>query len=231
MRRRLFSIAVAVCALVTAGCGADGSSGDRARTVPQDTATAAHQTGKGPAKQLSDGQLRAALLTVQDMPTGFTVDTDTSKDSAGTLQGCEQLDGLNQNAGTGLDIEAKFTKGGFGPFVSETLGQKDEKEAKAAVDKFADALSSCKTAKSTGTDGKVTEFHLSPLSFPKLGDDTFALRMSADAEGLTIGIDVIVVRRAGVMLVVLNAGVGSPDSAITETVARKALAKVDKALA
>jgi hypothetical protein len=84
-----------------------------------------------------------------------------------------------------------------------------------------------------GADGKVTEFRLSALSFPKLGDDTFAVRMSTDAEGLSVVIDVIVVRRSGVMMLLTNAGVGvgTPDSATTETVARKALDKVDKALA
>jgi hypothetical protein len=79
--------------------------------------------------------------------------------------------------------------------------------------------------------GKVTEFRRGPLSFPRPGDDTFALRISADSEGLSIGIDIIVIRRSGVMLLVMNAGVGSPDGATTETVARKALEKVDEALA
>jgi hypothetical protein len=41
-----------------------------------------------------------------------------------------------------------FAKGAFGPFISEALTQKDENEAKAAVDMFSGALSSCKAVKS-----------------------------------------------------------------------------------
>jgi hypothetical protein len=55
--------------------------------------------------------------------------------------------------------------------------------------------------------------------------------MSADAEGLAVGIDLVVIRRSGVVILILNAGILSPDSAITETVARKALDKVEAAMA
>jgi hypothetical protein len=60
-----------------------------------------------------------ALLTVTDLPAGFTV--DTSPDSASTPSGCEELDALEQQGGS--ELEARFTKGSYGPFVSETLKQ------------------------------------------------------------------------------------------------------------
>jgi predicted small secreted protein len=231
MRKRHLIIVVAICALFAAGCKANGATNGRARTVPQETASGSPRNKTDTSKRLTEEQLRAALLTINDMPTGFTLDATNKKDSNSNFQGCEQLAGLEQRSDTENGIDVSFTKGGFGPFVSESLGQKTEQGAKDALDKFANAFSACKTVRSIGSDGKAIELKLSPLSFPKLGDDTFALRMSGDAEGITVGFDVVVIRRSGVMILILNAGIGSPDSAITETVARKALEKVDKVMA
>jgi hypothetical protein len=123
MRARLLTIAVSICAMFSVRCSTNEATNDRARTVPQDTA-ASSQTATPAGKQLTDGQLRAALLTVQDMPTGFKLDTDSGNDDSGKFEGCERLAGLDQNTGSGPDIDVSFTKGAFGPFVSEALRQR-----------------------------------------------------------------------------------------------------------
>ena len=89
------------------------------------------------------------------------------------------------------------------------------------------ALSQCCTFSTKAEDGSTVTMDLGPLSFPKLGEETFALRIPADSQGLTLAGDMVVIRQDAVGILITNLALGTVDTQLTETVARTALAKLD----
>jgi len=223
MRTRASLVIVATCALLITGCG-KGSADRAPSTSSTSTGTASTAPAAG-GNQLRDEQLKAALLTAQEMPSGFTVDTDEHTGAPNDAKGCATLSGIQPSPGTAHSAQIEFTKGQTGTLVSESLLQQDEAQAKATLNQFATAASGCPTFKSG-----IISYTLSVLAFPKLGDDTLALHMAGTAAGVPVGIDLVEVRRGGVLMLVANAGVRTVDTALTESVARAALSKVDKTL-
>lgn len=222
MRRRLLTALVIVGMLILSACG---GGDDRAATLPPEEAAGPTTQSRAPQPaQRTEAELRAALLTVTDLPAGFTV--DTSPESASTTSGCEQLDALKRQGGS--ELEARFTKGSYGPFVSETLKQgPSEAATHDALVKMSGALSQCRTFSTKADDGSTVTMKLGPLSFPKLGDETFALRMTADSQGLTLAGDMVVIRQDAVGILITNLAFGTVDTQLTETVAHTAVAKLD----
>ncbi|MCX9191614.1 hypothetical protein C3Y87_09340 [Carbonactinospora thermoautotrophica] len=209
--------------LLLAGCG--GSS-DRATTLPEQKPSQAAAQGN---KKLTQADLQSALLTVTDMPTGFTVDTSTkSSENDDELSGCAAMDSVKKQDGP--KAEANFTKGSFGPFVGEELALLGEEQARKSMSMLNEVLAKCRTFTSKDDNGETVTVKLNTLSFPKIGDDTYALRVTLGSGGIAVDADVITIRRGGVLILITNAQLGSPDSQLTETVARKALAKVDAQL-
>jgi hypothetical protein len=61
------------------------------------------------------------------------------------------------------------------------------------------------------------------LSFPKRADDTFAMRLSIESDGLTAEIDMILVCVGGALMSIAHMGLMGVDSTVTEGVARTAV--------
>jgi hypothetical protein len=224
------SIAVLTTAVaVLTGCGGAAPS-ERADTLPAPPSTggtpAGAKAGSGGAGviTLSQPQVDRAMLTVADMPTGFA--TDTRKEVAGP-SGCPSLDAMKTTKGdTSAEAEADFSKGSLGPFVNERVWVQPDGKAERNYGRFADAIKTCSTFVSKDDRGKPMQFKLAALSFPNLGDETFAARMITESEIGALYIDLIIVRLDDTMVSLINAGFGGPDSALTEQIARKGVDKV-----
>ena len=220
---------VGLVALLLAACG--GGKDDRATTLQPATPAATSASGMTTppavtstiAAITASTDLQKALLTLDDMPTGFTVDPPDADDEGGT-DPCGRSTELRQRAVQ--NVEAGFAKGQLGPFVSHTIGLFRSGTAKDAMDYARKVFEECREWSDTTGDGTVLKFRLSPVSFPRLGDQTFAMRVDVDGGSVKAQGDLVYVRRKDVIFLLANTmgglGTASVDSAMTEQLVRKA---------
>ncbi|HEX8003621.1 MAG TPA: hypothetical protein VF519_13090 [Mycobacteriales bacterium] len=230
MRRLLAAAAGLLLAL--AGCSADGGS-PRADTVSVSPSATPSPT----AGAATEAQLAGALLAVGDLPTGWSVDDDEDDDDEDPIQGCPELAALDDRIGERPNAEVSFARAELGPFFSESAGTfRDAGDAAAAVRRLTHALGSCPSFTYTDDDGKKQRARIAALSFPQVGDETFAARMSVEFEGGRISVDFAVVRvRQHVLLLAGTSvttvfGGGQLDPADLERLVRAAVTKASGAL-
>jgi hypothetical protein len=224
MRRITLTICVAGLVLF----GACGDDDERARTVepPEPAVTEAPDETPEPdepeeaAPEPKDIDLEAALLTLDDMPSGWTQEpeAETDDESDVTLCDVEPLD----------DVEAvdsssrEFSAGDFGPFLHHSVAVYESGQAEQALDAFLEALDACDEWTEETEDGPVT-WRPRALSFPGLGDDTVAVRINVEAEAFNATVDMVTWRRGDFLSLLFTMEVfGSPDAEQMEELARVA---------
>ena len=239
---RVLGLAVLVSVLVVAACSSGGS--DRAETVspvaptPTEAATADEAEGvsqpestptpAGEAVEITAEELSAALLTLDDMPTGWTISPPDEDDDDDGTELCGQEFGEVAEA---VDrAEASFNQSDLGPFIVQTLGLFREGEAGQNLALFVEAAGSCSEWTAVDSEGEETNWRISALSFPKFGDETFAFRLSSDPTIIGIvTVDAIIVRRGDVILLLAHLAFGfeGVDSELTESLTRIADEKLE----
>jgi hypothetical protein len=233
MRRTLAT--VALCSLVLAGCGGDdGVDDDRARTLTAPSPTAAEDAAEGTGgKSLTEAELKAALLTVQELPTGYTLDTspdddDDDGDVDGASKECsDRFKALSEanDADKSSEAEVSF-EGGFGVILEQSLeSYEDDDVVEERFDQFVEVLNDCPTFTQTDEEGGKTEFTIGPLSFPKLGDDTIALNIKFATSDFNGALNLVTVRLGRNVMSVTQGGL-TADAAVLEEVARTGLNKL-----
>ncbi|MBW3648756.1 MAG: hypothetical protein KY440_13475 [Actinobacteria bacterium] len=223
---------LALClALPLAACG---GGDERARTVegaasPSSAASASaapvEVEGDGD-KTLTEAQLKMALLTVTDLPTGYrlgTVEEDDDSKTTGTGASDECSDKfkrLSDAEGTeAAKAEAAFEGGGFGTILEQSLeSYEDEDVVQDRFDDVVEVLSECKTFSDTDKKGVKTDFTVGPLSFPKLGDDTVALAITGKSPDFTISLNVVIVRLGRNVMIVGQGGFATDVPALEQAV-------------
>ncbi|HEX5532149.1 MAG TPA: hypothetical protein VFX33_00240 [Actinomycetales bacterium] len=239
MRKSLAALAIGAV-LVSAGCGDDRP--DRAITIekPSETA-AAKNTEEAPAndagKPLTKEQAEAALLTTQELPTGFSQDDSVIDDEGDDTEDvtspevCGKLFSALDDASAEPLVKAErgFTGSSF--TILQQVVASHEKEAAGQLDAVAGALTKCNEFTSTDADGVETSFSSSSLSFPNLGDKTLAVRMKAESEGMEMTLDVISIAVGQNSISLLTGGLAPIDGSKLEEVARTAVTKLEKAAA
>ncbi|GAB6984822.1 hypothetical protein [Nocardioides pyridinolyticus] len=231
----------AVLAGAVAGCGEDRP--DRAVTVdPKGSASsgtdasgeeeaAVPQSSAG--DQLTEAQIDAALLTVGDLPSGWTKSPeeadDDSEDTIEPARCQEVIDALDDSSSdAATEGEANFNRGGaFGTIMSETISSYADEVDADVVQHIADAFSDCPTFTSTDADGEVSKVTVSPMSFANLGDQTLAVAMSFESSMFTVQVNVAYVVIGHNVLALINGGVGGADGAELEKFAKLAVSKLE----
>lgn len=181
---------------------------------------------------MSAEQARAALLTVMDLPTGWSAKPDTGaakKDSSDDYQECPKLAAVFKKADSADDISAGFTSPSDSD-LSEAILPMTLSAAESLVAEFSDVVTTCKRLSSNTDDGMPFDMYMTALSFPKLADETFAFRTTATLMGATVNADMVLVRRSGVLCFIVHTARGRIDTAATEDVAQRAFAKIEKGL-
>ncbi|NUR57546.1 MAG: sensor domain-containing protein, partial [Catenulispora sp.] len=176
----------------------------------------------------------AHLLTVADLPPGFTVDadnTDTQGHISSTDAHCGPLvDLMNSDGkapGAVANADASFTKSELGPNIATGLASfPSVPAAQSLLDTVTAAMKSCAALTETDKDGSSYDFGVAPLTFPPTGDAGGAIRMSADIGGYPAQVDIVLARVGSTLLYVANTGLGGTDTGLTEEVAARAVAKV-----
>ena len=218
-----------------AGCGAE--SDQRADTISPTTEAPAETTTTTEAKTaVTQEEANAALLVVADMPTGWTQapPEEEGDDPADSDDFCKEFQ--VEDVPTVVEAEASFRAGETGPFIEHSVMVFDGDEAKRAMDVVRTGLDKCQTFSTTDEDGTTFSGSFSAVSFPKVGDDTFAVRLTATAKStgdfemeVPMAGDIVIVRRGRAISALFHFAITHPlfgnaklDSAISETVARKA---------
>lgn len=217
-----------VAAIALAGCGGEDPP-ERAGTVEESSGGTSGTTASSDVelhavgRTLDDDEAEAALPDVSSLPTGWSVDTDTSDDSDDESEGkvkpaeCEAIledvsDGWNEEP-TG-EAEQAYAAGGMGPFMEVGISSFDKEYPEDAFGELLEAFEDCPEFTSV-EDGDSTTFKVSSLSFPNLGEETAAVRMAAESDGIPIGVDLVVIRAGHTVISLAHSSIGGDSGSAT----------------
>lgn len=235
-----------IAALALAGCGGEDRP-ERAGTVEESSggASESSQTSESSdssevdvdavGRTLEDKEAEAALPDVSSLPTGWGIDTETSDDDEfeGKVKPakCEALmDGLSESwdeepAG---EAEKSYTAGQMGPFMEVGIKSYGKEYPEDVFGKFLKAFESCPEF-TTVEDGESTTFKVSSMSFPNLAEETVAIRMAAESEGIPIGADLVAIRAGHNVVSLTHSSLGgdSDSAAVLEETATKVVQNLE----
>ncbi|MGF1662127.1 MAG: hypothetical protein ACFCVG_06600 [Kineosporiaceae bacterium] len=189
----------------------------------------------GDGTDVTVDQLIAALPTVGDLPTGWTVETapaaapEEEDNSTISPPGCSVLfDGLRETGGTRESAAtATYSAGTLGPVLDVEIRYYPNGFDASALDGFAEALGQCPTfAIQDPEDGSIT-FAASPLSFPDLGDSTLAVRLAGETDRLEVVSDTVAIGLDRYQVLLVSGGLTTMDPAALETIARSTVDRVN----
>lgn len=181
--------------------------------------------GGGGSKSASNGApsvvttpASALVLTVSDLPAGWTVDNSTS--SGSTSNDCSIKSAIKVNSAT--HTTATFSYGGSIPAFTQPLAVYNSTEAAAsAFHQVKSTLDAC-TGFDVNNQGETARMNIGATSFLAIGSDSAAYTGSMAVNGLTITMGFVLVRQANVNFIVALADLGSTDVAKLEEFARLA---------
>jgi hypothetical protein len=164
--------------------------------------------------------VRGKLLSLSNLPAGWTL-TNVPATNKGYSGPCAAA--LSPKPRPGLtEAYIAFTDRGRSPLLGEKVVF-----GKAVTNRYNyvnAVLKSCKylTFALGGINEKGT---VDPLSFPKLGSSSSAYTITVPTTlGVSVGIDIVIVRSGPYALVVEYSTMGTPDSSVLETFVHQALA-------
>jgi hypothetical protein len=246
MRRRSGAVLLTlVLSASLAACGEDRP--ERAVTVePQDDAagdsgdaeadTGEDEPGNAAGDRLSQAQVDAALLRVQDMPSGWTKEKnepeDESDDKIEPARCQEVLDALDEgfDEDPAHEGEVNFSNGGpFGTMFNHSISTFEDEVDSDATQKIADAFGSCPEFSSTDAEGTRTTFTVSPMSFANLGDQTLAFVLNADSDGFEISLNMAMVITGHNVSTFFSGGLTGASGSDLEKLARKGMKRLEVA--
>ena len=242
MMRSMLAVVVAV---VVAGTGACGGPDDRAVTVNTGDGTST-QTNDNPeveppddpaGDELTQKQVNAALLTVPDLPSGWTLgepsedDSDDSDDDKIAPAKCGELvDAMSADKEeAAAEGERDFNKGGpFGTLMGVSISSYEDEVDSDKLTEIADVFGACSSFKGTDKEGVVTKYKVAPLSLANIGDKSLALTMTVESEGFTLPINIYFVVIGHNVMTFYNGGIAGADGADLETIGKLAIKRLEE---
>ena len=239
MMRSMLAVVVAV---VVVGTGACGGRDDRAVTIKTGDGTST-QTNDNPeveapadpvADELTQKQVNAALLTVADLPSGWTLgepsEDDSDDDKIAPAKCGELIDAMSADEEDAVaQGERDFNKGGpFGTLMGVTISSYEDEVDSDKLTEIADVFGGCSSFKGTDKEGVVTEYKVAPLSLANIGDKSLALTMTVESEGFTIPINIYFVVVGHNVMTFYNGGIAGADGADLETIGKLAIKRLEE---
>jgi hypothetical protein len=231
------SLLVLAVAVAVAGCGGgDGSGTGMAGTAPATTAVSAPVTQPTapttvpaitPASRYTEAALRSVLLTAADVESLLTVAVTADPPSPGgddEHSGCAPPDELvASDDDTALEVEQSFSSADDALVVNETITYLPGR-ARERLDALRTAIASCDILILGG--GRLAVEVLDP--FLVAGDYAVVTRLTGQAEGTALTIDVVAARvdDVGFTLTVGGATPASKLGSAAEDLADKAADKL-----
>src|ERR1035437_4436167 len=168
----------------------------------------------------STPKLSSELLSVGQLPTGWSVDNSSSSGSGvGCLANILEPKGTKQISHAGVALD----ENGNTPLVTEKLSTYSN--ATTAYKKIVATLSACKRVSGTSGGAKTTGT-VGQMSFPHYGNASAAFSLSLVIQGTTVGDDLLIVRKGNVVMGIQEADIPPLDVSQFQGFVVKALAKV-----
>jgi hypothetical protein len=178
--------------------------------------------GLSSASSTKAPKLTNMLLTIRQMPIGWTVASSSGSHGIGCLHDVFEPRGTPQTG----HAEVTFTGSGGLPEVEEVLATYSV-PPKTAFSRIVGPLDGCKhvagtlgRAKWTGTVARV--------SFPQLGNQSAAFYVTLRTKGTSLGQYALVVRQGAVLLGLSDGSVGKPRLSQFEQFAKLAVTKLGR---
>jgi hypothetical protein len=217
-------------------CGSSSTPAPRAAPTPASTSPSA--TPAPPAGALTSDQLGKALISVADLPKGYTEDTTTrgtttpvSTTDGKCAKGFRGLNELQKSGPLAVFAAARvsFSKSAKGPFVRVSLGSYASQAKAARVLASVHAVfAQCPHFQFTNpqTD-RVTAVRLSSLKFARVGQEGVATAADlATANGPTVRMLLVFVRQGQSVAYVAEIASGATDTALLERAVRAQIKKL-----
>lgn len=218
MRRVLVVVSAG---LLLAACSSSGGNPGGSPPAPV-TGSTASGGSKASSPAAPPRNLKPQLLTVADLPSGWAVD-NSSDSGGGTAPPC--LRNVKAKLHTSDKAGADFVKGTDIPDFEEQLGYFGTSAALSGYTTITDILNRCKDFSFT-TGGQKYTGSIGQLSFPKRGQHSTAWQIVLSVQGVSLGIDVLLVHKGSELALLLYGDLGTPDLSEFTSLVDKALAKV-----
>jgi hypothetical protein len=183
-----------------------------------------------PVAEYTDEETEQFLLSLEDMPTGWTKSSDSEAGlldirldlvESESMYCSDDPDSYPIDEPT-LGASAGFNRDLLGPYLSQSvLLFGSETDASRHMDWFKNEVFGCDSF----SDDAV-EWRLDEISFPPLGDDSFAVRMSTASELGEIGGDLVLLRVVNVFSLLVYIDIGGFDAEQLEEFALRAEEKL-----
>ena len=223
MRVRMF-LGLAIAALLTIVLVACGGSGDSAAPTEPEVSDAGAAEGAIPGR--TEEQLSGMVLTLDDMPSGWTPSPVGVSSQQDTKYFCgARLEGSPPpTAQASVSFQSNNRE-----LVAQVLEAYPDGQGQEAMARIVDAALTCTGWTDLDVTGAAVDYFSEPVAFPALGDETVAYNAFSDT-GIRdrVTIDGVVTLRGDVLSLIIHAIVGpyNLDSAQTEELARLADQKV-----
>lgn len=159
-----------------------------------------------PERPRSSGELRAALISLEDLPVGWSELPGAGDDSDVGPDAC----GLNSlDPQPRASAEANFRRASTGPFLLHAVEAYASGQAAVLFDVLRMAYESCRSPIDIQDGFDQITLTISPLSFPQLGDETIAVRVLFESYLTPFEADLVAIRRGDLVSAVVNL---SPES-------------------
>ncbi|MFE4859912.1 hypothetical protein [Streptomyces sp. NPDC056670] len=225
--RRTASVALAAATvLLAAACGNSDGKGDKPAAKDAAKASPSAAAGaSGAGTPVTAAQLKAALLTAQDVPAGWKADPDGGPVVGKTEKPeCQKLLDLMQSEPAPMGAAARQTSN-FEYGGQQVFGFDGDKAAGYLKD-FDATLSRCASF-SVALEGEKYAATVRPLPVDKAGDASYGYELLLDLGAGKMGFHNYVVRKGAALSTLSTKGkqaVGIPEAdykALTATVAKK----------
>jgi hypothetical protein len=171
----------------------------------------------------SAAPLKSRLLSVTDLPTGWTVTYHTGHSKGGGVSSSRCLSGFPKGPTHFKKARISFTQR-----QTTVLGENiaTGHGVLALLHLFNRQVRACHgvTLKNTG---KTLHMTIAPMSFPKISPTSNAYALSASEFGFSFGFDVVSFRAGNCVGYLLYGGLGSPDVTTFLAFAKEAVAKAE----
>jgi hypothetical protein len=229
----LGSILLALVLVADIACDSDDTAQTLRVTPAPATSTATTATSGGtpaaasstsPTPQPATSDLTKALLALEDMPAGWSLAPQRSP--SGSTPCGQPLPRFSEEAIESKSVEFERAPT-VGPSITHTIARFPSGMAQRVIDRWRQILEQCPQWEEPANQGTTYQLRAAPLSFPRLGDQTFAVRLTVAGGGAAAQGDQVIIRRGDVLsvLTATTAGLGAAapfDAALLEQLARKA---------